>query len=150
MELIVRARIYPTESEFTVKNVLDKIYNFPEDAYTVRDAPNQIHKIIEAKASGIQTLSMIHKKIREHKIVQAFREELERNMDTLTGIIRFKLHKQALAVPSFHICQYEEESPLGPVEVEIHARNIVEILNYLAPQTVKGVVQELPYVPNEE
>lgn len=149
MELIVRTRIYPTESEFTVKSVLDKIYNFPEDAYTVRDAPNQIHKIIEAKASGIQTLANIHKKIRDHKIVQAFREELERNMDPIAGVIRFKLHKQALAVPAYHICQYEEESPLGPVEVEIHSPNVVEILNYLAPQTVKGVVQELPYVPKE-
>lgn len=150
MELIVKARLYPTESEYTVKSVLDKIYNFPEDAYKIYDAPNQIHKIIEVRAKGIQSLSNIFKKIRDHKIVQAFREELERNMDPEKGSIKIKLHKQALAVPSFHICQYEQESPLGPVELEIVASNIVEILNYLAPQTVKGSVQELPYVPNDD
>ena len=147
IEMTIKARVYPTESEFTVKKVLRNIYNFPDDSYSLIEQENELYQIIEVNITGIDILEELFRGIRRQKIVQAFREMLEQNIDVENNLVNFMLHKQALAVPSFHLCEDPTESPLGPVEVTLRSDDIVELINYLSPNTINGEVQELHYTP---
>jgi predicted RNA binding protein with dsRBD fold (UPF0201 family) len=57
------------------------------------------------------------------------------------------LHKQALYVKRFHFAINEEESPMGPVWVNIESDQLERLLDYLVPQTDKGHVLEVDYIP---
>ena len=61
--------------------------------------------------------------------------------------VSFMLHKQALFMKKFHFCHSVEESPMGPVWIKIESDDILRLLDYLVPHTIKGQPQEVNYIP---
>ena len=145
IKMTLTTRIYPTESEFTVKQALRNVFDFEDSEAEISTNEEKLYQIITVEKTGVEALDELFRGIRKEKIVEAFRQHFLSRMDSDQNLLRFKIHKQALMVPSFHVCELDEESPLGPVEVTIESPNILELINYLAPPTVKGEVQELPY-----
>ena len=47
----------------------------------------------------------------------------------------------------FHFCHSVEESPMGPVWIKIESDDILRLLDYLVPHTIKGQPQEVNYIP---
>jgi predicted RNA binding protein with dsRBD fold (UPF0201 family) len=83
--------------------------------------------------------------LRKQRIVESARKFLmskARNQQ-----VSFMLNKQALFMKKFHFCHSPNESPMGPVWITIETPNILRLLEYLVPHTIKGKPQEVDYVP---
>jgi len=48
----------------------------------------------------------------------------------------FYLNKQAAYVDVVAICDEAEESPMGPIKVILHSKNLEKVVGWLAPEFV--------------
>ena len=112
--------------------------NASEDVNKVRTAVSNIlidmdEKItgdsLVANSSNYESLTRIYETMRSRKSKSAYRRLLMRNM--VNNSTWFYLNKQAAFANVIALCDEADESPLGPIKVVLHSKNIEGVIDWL-------------------
>jgi hypothetical protein len=129
MRVLIRARIYPTESLEKVKMAIENLFSSLE--FEVGEKEEE--RYITAVGGGKECLEKFYRRLREQRILDAARGVM---LSSLQGNkVSFHLNKQAAYAGYVN---FSEESPLGAIEVEIEAEEIESLIDWLAPRTIEG------------
>ena len=147
IKLEIKTKIYPTEENEAIFNIFHYFYPFEE---LFPSKPNSKgEKELYAEITGIKSLHFLFNRVRRQRIVEVARKHAVDRINTIDNTCAFMLNKQALTQGKISLCETAEESPLGPVDIKIGAKNIEMVINYLFPHTEKGKVLEVDYKPVE-
>ena len=131
IKIEVKTEIKPTEDPDKVKRAILNIIE-PEEIKEEED----YRRIIIAESRNIKSLNKLHSLIRRERILDSARKTLK-ELSTKEKVI-FHLNKQAAYMNHISFSQPENESPLGPITIEITSKNPKKIIDWLAPPTSKG------------
>jgi len=107
----------PKKIQQLISNVLDDIeFNIAENS-------------IKASSAQIESLSKIHESIKNHSSGKVYWRFLNNNLEG--NETWFYLNKQAALANSIAICEHANESPLGPIKIIIHSKNIEHVIEWL-------------------
>lgn len=130
--------------EFACKIEAYAAVNPSEDPDKVRQAVSNVLKEMDfkyedssIKASSLdpRCLSKIYETIRCRRVTRTYRRLMRYNLHDDTTW--FYLNKQAAFVSVVAVCDEAEESPLGPIKIILHSKNIERIIDWLAPEFVE-------------
>lgn len=122
----VEAEINPTEDPEKVKQAVENIVWNAE--YTVK--PQHRGSLLIAEAEGAESLTKIHRLLKQERIRNAARTVLFAGLSEKSLI--FYLNKQVAYVGHLSFSNPEEaESPLGFIKVEIRCDNPRELVEWL-------------------
>ena len=82
-----------------------------------------------ANSSNYESLTKIYEAMRTRKTKTAYRRHLMRNMTEASTW--FYLNKQAAFANAIVLCDDESESPLGPIKIVLHSKNIEDVIDWL-------------------
>ena len=82
-----------------------------------------------ANSSNYESLTKIYEAMRTRKTKTAYRRHLVRNMTE--DSTWFYLNKQAAFANAIVLCDDESESPLGPIKIVLHSKNIEDVIDWL-------------------
>lgn len=85
---------------------------------------------IKGISSDLQSLSKIYETIKSRKS-RTYRRQMRYNLQGDTTW--FYLNKQAASVNVIALCEEAEESPLGPIKILLHSKNIDRVMEWLVP-----------------
>ena len=112
--------------------------NESEDTNKVRTAVSNILTDIDEKitdnslvanSNNYESLTKIYETMRTKKTKTAYRRHLMRNMTE--DSTWFYLNKQAAFANVIALCDEEDQSPLGPIKVVLHSKNIEDVIDWL-------------------
>ena len=112
--------------------------NVSEDVNKVRAAVSNVltdmdEKItgdsLVANSSNYESLTKIYETMRSRRSKSAYRRHLMRNM--ANDSTWFYLNKQAAFANVIALCDEADESPLGPIKVVLHSKNIEDVIDWL-------------------
>ena len=112
--------------------------NESEDVNKVRTAVSNIltgmdEKLTDnsfaANSDNYESLTKIYETMRTRKTKSAYRRHLMRNMTE--DSTWFYLNKQAAFADVIALCDEEDQSPLGPIEVVLHSKKIEDVIDWL-------------------
>ena len=89
---------------------------------------------IKATSRDLHSLSKIQEMVRSRKANRVYRRQMRYN--TKEDTTWFYLNKQAAYVDVIAVCDEAEESPMGPIKVILHSKNLEKIVDWLAPEFV--------------
>jgi len=95
--------------------------------------------ILQGKATGPEAIDTLARKFREQQILEAVRQSLLKKI--VNNTIVFGIARQAALMNRIHLCDLDDISGMGPIRVEIHAKRIYDLIDYISPATVKGKPQ---------
>ena len=82
-----------------------------------------------ANSTNYESLSKIYETMRSRRTKSAYRRHLMRNMTE--DSTWFYLNKQAAFANVITLCDEEDQSPLGPIKVVLHSKNIEDVIDWL-------------------
>ena len=112
--------------------------NASEDMEKVRTAVSNILTDMDEKITGDSlvvnssnygSLTKIYETMRSRRTKSAYRKHLMRNM--AKDSTWFYLNKQAAFANIIALCDEADESPLGPIKVVLHSKNIEDVIDWL-------------------
>ena len=112
--------------------------NASEDMEKVRTAVSNILTDMDEKITGdslvansnnYESLTKIYETMRSRRTKSAYRRHLMRNM--AKDSTWFYLNKQAAFANIIALCDEADESPLGPIKVVLHSKNIEDVIDWL-------------------
>ena len=112
--------------------------NASEDINKVRTAVSNILTDVDEKITGdslvansnnYESLTKIYETMRSRRSKSAYRRHLMRNM--AKDSTWFYLNKQAAFANVIALCDEADESPLGPIKVVLHSKNIEDVIDWL-------------------
>ena len=112
--------------------------NASEDINKVRTSLSNIltdmdEKLTEdsltANSTNYESLTKIYETMRSRRSKSAYRKHLLRNMTK--DSTWFYLNKQAAFADVIALCDEADESPLGPIKVILHSKNIEDVIDWL-------------------
>nr|AIF03294.1 hypothetical protein conserved in archaea [uncultured marine thaumarchaeote KM3_163_G06]AIF15880.1 hypothetical protein conserved in archaea [uncultured marine thaumarchaeote KM3_71_H03] len=112
--------------------------NASEDMEKVRTAVSNILTDMDEKITGdslvansnnYESLTKIYETMRSRRTKSAYRRHLMRNM--AKDSTWFYLNKQAAFANVITLCDEADESPLGPIKVVLHSKNIEYVIDWL-------------------
>ncbi|MDE1766071.1 MAG: hypothetical protein KGI27_07335 [Thaumarchaeota archaeon] len=120
------ASVNPSEDQEKIRTavsnvILDANYEYKEGS-------------IKAVSRDLRSLSKVQEAIRKRKVNRVYRRQMRYNTNGETTW--FYLNKQAAYVDVIAICEEAEESPLGPIKVILHSKNLEKITDWLAPEFI--------------
>ena len=121
------AAVHPSEDPKKVQQAVSNVFSGMDFKY--EDGS------IKASSKDLHCLSKIYDIIRSRQVTRTYRRQLRYHMHDDTTW--FYLNKQAAFVNVVAICDEAEESPLGPIKIILHSKNIERILDWLAPEFVE-------------
>ena len=86
---------------------------------------------IVGSSGGTASLSTIYEQIRSRSIMSVLRKILLSNCSGETTW--FTLNKQAAAAGTVVVIEESQESPLGPIKVDINCSELDRLINWLVP-----------------
>ena len=116
--------------------------NASEDINKVRTAVSNIlidmdEKITDdslvANSNNYESLTKVYETMRTRRSKSAYRRHLMRNM--MKDSTWFYLNKQAAFANVITLCDEADESPLGPIKVVLHSKNIEAVIDWLVSDT---------------
>ena len=116
-----------SEDEEKVRLAISNV--LPEANYEYKDGS------IKATSRDLNSLSKIRENVQKRKVNRVYRRQMR--LHTKGDSTWFYLNKQAAFVDVIAICDEAEESPMGPIKVILHSRDIEGIINWVAPEFVK-------------
>lgn len=126
----------PTED---IEKVKTAIMNLCPTA-TFKGTHHEEHgNILEAHATGPESITTFAQKFREQRILQAVRNQLLQLVQD--NMLTFGMQRQAAFVNRFHLCDLNDTTAMGPIHVKITATHMQDIIDYISPATVKGKPQ---------
>lgn len=108
----------PEKVQQAISNVLQDM-NFKYESGSIKGVSNDL-----------QSLSKIYETIKSRKS-RTYRRQMRYNLQGDTTW--FYLNKQAAFVNVIALCEEAEESPLGPIKILLHSKDIDEIMEWLVP-----------------
>ena len=114
------------------------VINASEDVNKVRTSVSNVltdmdEKItgdsLVANSSNYESLTKIYETMRSRRSKSAYRRHLMRNM--ANDSTWFYLNKQAAFANVIALCDEADESPLGPIKVVLHSKNIEDVIDWL-------------------
>ena len=127
----VEADINPTESEEKVKRAVWNLFgDLPTEV-----KPVQKGSVLTADGEGLETLSTLRNVLRRDHIRDASRKALYHGLRGNTFVVY--LNKQVAFACHVSFSEAEAESPLGPIKVIMQAEDPEQLIDWLAPRTVK-------------
>jgi hypothetical protein len=112
--------------------------NVSEDVNKVRTAVSNVltdmdekitGDLLVANSSNYESLTKIYETMRSRRSKSAYRRHLMRNM--ANDSTWFYLNKQAAFANVIALCDEADESPLGPIKVVLHSKNIEDVIDWL-------------------
>jgi predicted RNA binding protein with dsRBD fold (UPF0201 family) len=112
--------------------------NTSEDVNKVRTAISNALTDMDEKITGdslvansnnYESLTKIYETMRSRRTKSAYRRHLMRNM--AKDSTWFYLNKQAAFANVIALCDEADESPLGPIKVVLHSKNIEDVIDWL-------------------
>jgi len=82
-----------------------------------------------ANSNNYESLTKIYETMRSRRSKSAYRRHLMRNM--ANDSTWFYLNKQAAFANVIALCDEAGESPLGPIKVVLHSKNIEDVIDWL-------------------
>ena len=82
-----------------------------------------------ANSANYESLTKIYETMRTRRTKSAYRRHLMRNMTE--DSTWFYLNKQAAFTNIITLCDEEDQSPLGPIKVVLHSKNIEDVIDWL-------------------
>ena len=82
-----------------------------------------------ANSNNYESLTKIYETMRTRRTKSAYRRHLMRNMTE--DSTWFYLNKQAAFANAVVLCDDESESPLGPIKIVLHSKNIDDVIDCL-------------------
>ena len=82
-----------------------------------------------ANSNSYESLTKIYETMRSRKTKSAYRKHLMRNMTE--DSTWFYLNKQAAFANAIALCDEADESPMGPITVVLHSKNIEDVIDWL-------------------
>ena len=82
-----------------------------------------------ANSANYESLTKIYETMRSRRTKSAYRRHLMRNMTE--DSTWFYLNKQAAFADVIALCDEEDQSPLGPIEIVLHSKNIEDVIDWL-------------------
>lgn len=131
MELLVRARVYPTEDPEKVERAVKNLF---------RLEVRREGELLTGLGEGREALARFHELLRSQGILDAARHPLEAGL--LEGKLRFFLNRQAAYIGLVNFVEEETKSLLGPIEVEVKGEDLPSLIRWLAPRTESGKIVE--------
>ena len=116
--------------------------NASEDINKVRTAISNTLTDIDEKITGdtlvansnnYESLTKIYETMRSRRSKSAYRRHLMRNMTK--DSTWFYLNKQAAFANVIALCDEADESPLGPIKVVLHSKNIEDVIDWFVSDT---------------
>ncbi len=89
---------------------------------------------IKATSTELESLKKIHETIHNRRVNRVYRRQMRFNTNGNTTW--FYLNKQAAYVNVVALCDDEEESPLGPIKLILHSKQLEKIVDWLAPEII--------------
>jgi hypothetical protein len=127
------ADIKPTEDIEKVKHALLNLCP-PASIEIIRDPEKRT--TMKGYATGSESIASFAKKFREQRILEAVRQQLLKSLQN--GELVFGVLRQAAFANRFHLCDLTDYTAMGPIRVEIRAKNIQDVIDYISPPTFKG------------
>ena len=82
-----------------------------------------------ANSANYESLTKIYETMRSRRTKSAYRRHLMRNMTE--DSTWFYLNKQAAFADVIALCDEGDQSPLGPIKVVLHSKNIEDVIDWL-------------------
>jgi predicted RNA binding protein with dsRBD fold (UPF0201 family) len=95
--------------------------------------------MLEGDSTGPESVAAFAKKFREQRILEAVRQRFLKSLQNNTLV--FWMQRQAAFMNRFHLSEENDISGMGPIRVEIQAKNMQDVIDHIAPPTVKGKPQ---------
>ena len=130
------AKVKPTEDIEKVKSAMLNLW--PPATFKVISQNHQ-GTFLEGYANGPEAIATLSKKFREQRILQAVRNQLLNLVEE--NMVIFGMQRQAAYANRFHLCDLNDYSAMGPIQVKITANYIHDIIDYISPPTEKGKPQ---------
>lgn len=130
------AEVKPTEDIEKIKTAIKNLC--PPASFKVTQQDHQ-RTILEGHATGAEAIATLAKKFREQRILQAVRNQLLQLVQD--NVIVFGMQRQAAFANRFHLCDLDDYSAMGPIQVKITATHMQDVIDYISPPTVKGKPQ---------
>ena len=111
--------------------------NESEDMNKVRTAVSNIvtdmdekmtDDALVANSTNYESLTKIYETMRSRRTKSVYRRHLMRNMTE--DSTWFYLNKQAAFADVIALCDEEDQSPLGPIKVVLHSKNIEDVIDW--------------------
>jgi hypothetical protein len=112
----------PEKVQQAISNVLENM-NYKYESGSIKGISN-----------SLQSLSKIYDTIKSRKS-KTYRRQMRYNLKGDTTW--FYLNKQAAFVNVIALCEEAEESPLGPIKILIHSKNIDDVMQWLVPEFIE-------------
>ena len=113
----------PEKVQQAISNVLQDM-NFKYESGSIKGISNDL-----------QSLSKIYETIKSRKS-RTYRRQMRYNLQGDTTW--FYLNKQAAFVNVIALCEEAEESPLGPIKILLHSKNIDKVMEWLVPDLTES------------
>jgi len=116
------AAVNPSEDPGKVQQAISNILqdmNFKYESGSIKGISNDL-----------QSLYKIYETIKSRKS-RTYRRQMRYNLEGDTTW--FYLNKQAASVNVIALCEEAEESPLGPIKILLHSKNIDKVMEWLVP-----------------
>ena len=94
---------------------------------------NKNNMQITGVSKKIESLSRIFEIIHNRRIIDAYRRTLNQNLSG--NSTWFYLNRQAAYVDVIALCNEEDESPLGPIEIILDSKQIEQVIDWLTSFT---------------
>ena len=120
-KIFVHCTINESEDVNKVKTAVSNILTDMDE--TINDSS------FVANSNNYESLTKIYETMRTKKTKTAYRRHLMRNMTE--DSTWFYLNKQAAFANVIALCDEEDQSPLGPIEVVLHSKNIEDVIDWL-------------------
>jgi predicted RNA binding protein with dsRBD fold (UPF0201 family) len=119
--------VHPTEDPEKVKRALSNVIFGV--SFSERDEGGV--KYLTGVSEETNSLSQIRRHLKDQSISTFARDTLSKSIKEESRV-RFYLNKQAAFMGVLHFCESKNESPLGPITVEIESDNIRSTIDYIS------------------
>ena len=133
MKITVWAEVRPSEDIEKVKQAVLNIIS--PTVLNIEDVGDKTY--IVATAGSYRALLKMRELIRKQEIEDSARLVLTRGLVSENKIV-IHVHKQAAYVGHLSFVTEERESPLGPITIIIETNKPRQLIDWLAPRTVRG------------
>lgn len=132
MSVHVEVDVNPTEDVEKVKKAVENLFGNVE----FEEKPKTRGSLLVVETTGLDELAILQNLLRRERIRAAARKVFFGGLSEKSII--FYLNKQVAYVSHISFSRPEGESPLGPIKVQIQCDHPRELIDWLAPRTVKS------------
>lgn len=125
----ITVEIKPTEDSKKVEEAISNFFNYT----SLNTVPKLEKNYLIAKIEGREGLIKFYERLRQERILNVARKVLIKGL--IGNSITFYLNKQVAYVNHISFCEPKNESPLGPIRVEIRCDDANQLINWLTMRT---------------